>query len=805
MAKVSINTYYRTALDIHKSGRLREARKLYADILKLKPNHLESLFMTGQSWYQEKKFEEALDCYNKGLEYQRGNTDFLLQKGKTLIKLNRFEEAKSIFDQLVKANQNDAQILFHAARSLKETGQFDAAIKLYESVLQIDHSHIQALNNLGNLYQQVFDYDKSMYCYNRLIELNDQVAMVYCNKAGLLQKMGKLDEAEGFYHHALMLEPDNALASYNLGVISNRRYNFSQALKWIQKAIKSEPDNHKYLSTYATTLSSLGQKKEGIEILEKLIRTGTRNEEPYTRLARIFISDHENDKAIQLLEPYLEKNTHCYEGMYLLGVLYDLKQMWEKAEMFLNKLDGHPEFELKANLTLQLLYSKLGRMDKYEEMINKVSNLLQKFIQSDRQADEVPVYNLAYYPFDQELVTAVTKKFSQSLIRSVSPLREHLKFKYPSNKEKLKIGYLSPYFKKHPAGVLIQGVLKYHDREKFEVFGYSIDCGEDKINQNIRSLVDHYVELDDLHSIEAANRINDDGIHILVSLAGYNYGMKSEIPALRPAPIQVVCMDWHETMQTDFYDYIFKDESVLTDENRQFFSESIVCLPSSHFFNTELISSGEKLTREELGLPKEVFVFGCLSHPRKFNPSAFKSWVKILKNVPDSVLWLYDGGVGPFRQNVSQAFESKGIDPARIIFCGRTSQQEHIRRMESIDLYLDTPIYNGHTTCLEALWREVPVLTVAGSTVSSRLCSSFLQALDLPDLIAFSEDEYTQIAIELASSKSKIQKLGDHLRSQKKTNDFFQPSALTKRMEEAYLEMWKRYANGDQFADFTIN
>ena len=119
MAKVSIKTYYHAALDLHKSGKLREARRLYADILKVKPNHLESLFMIGQSWYQENKFDEALSYFNQGLKYRTGNIDFLLQKGKTLIKLNRFDEAKVLFDQLINSNKDNPQILFHSARNLK--------------------------------------------------------------------------------------------------------------------------------------------------------------------------------------------------------------------------------------------------------------------------------------------------------------------------------------------------------------------------------------------------------------------------------------------------------------------------------------------------------------------------------------------------------------------------------------------------------------------------------------------------------------------------------------------------------------
>ena len=805
MAKVSIKTYYHAALDLHKSGKLREARRLYADILKVKPNHLESLFMIGQSWYQENKFDEALSYFNQGLKYRTGNIDFLLQKGKTLIKLNRFDEAKVLFDQLINSNKDNPQILFHSARNLKKIGQLEAAIELYERLLQIDTSHIQALNNLGNLYQQVYEYDKSLACYNKLIELDNHGVMAYCNKAGLFQKMGKLDEAGFYYQQALDLDAANALAMYNLGVISNRRHNQEEALQWIQRSIKHSPENHKYLSTYATTLWSLGKQEEAIEILQKLIKSGTKSEEPYLRLARIFISNQENNRAIEILEPYVIDNSYCYEGMYLLGVLYDLKQELEKAEEYLTMVAGHPEFTLKANMALQIIYSKLGRMDKYDEMMSRVTNLLHQFVYSDRLEDEIPIYNLAYYPFDYELITAATKKFSDSLIRSVCPLRDRLNFSYPSTADKIKIGYLSPYFKKHPAGALIQGVLRYHDKEKFEVYGYAINCGHDEINQEIRSIVDHYVELDNLKPAEAAQKINNDGIHILVSLAGYNYGMKSEISAVRPAPIQIVCMDCHETMQTDFYDYVLKDAVVLNEENRGYFNESIAYLPPSHFFNTELTPSDKMVSRKDYGLPEGAFVFGCLNHPRKMSPLIIRCWVQILKRTSDTVLWLFHGGIQQFQENIYQVFAREGIDTDRIYFCGRESQKDHIRRMELIDLFLDTPFYNGHTTCMEALWMDIPVLTLRGKTVSSRLASSFLHALNLTRLICESEKSYVERAIELARDKTSIDELKHFLNSQKTENDFFNPKVFTEKLERAYKTMWEVHKSEKDPSDFTIN
>ncbi|WP_420315643.1 tetratricopeptide repeat protein [Ekhidna sp.] len=804
MSRVSINAYFKLALDLHKSGKLPQARKIYQEVLNIDPKNLDSLFMIGQSFYQEANFEMALEYFDKLLTIEASNVNFLLQKGKTLIKLGRHEEAKLLFGEMIKAYPTNPSVLFHSARNMKAMGQYESAIELYNKVIKLEPENKKALNNLANAYQQVHDYKNSMQCYDRLITLDQNFIMAHCNKAGLLQKMNQLVDAERLYHDVLEIDKSNAIAMYNLGVIHNRRFEYKQAIGWIEQSIKYSPNNHKYLSTYAHTLYQLGKKVEAISILRKLIETGSVKEEPYLKLARIYMSEHQLTSVIELLEPYIHKNPYSYEAICLVGTVYDLTQQFEKAENCLTKINHHEEFALRANLILQLMYSKMGRMDMYEEMIERISVLLKKFITDERPDNEIPIYNLTYFPYDADLVTKATKRFSENLVNSIRPLRVRLQFKYEPKKQRIRIGYLSPYFKNHPAGQLVKDVLKNHNRERFEVIGYAIDGGTDEVNAEFRSLVDEYKELGNMKVSDAAKIINDDGVQILVSMAGYNYGMRSEIPALKPAPIQVICMDCHETMQADFYDYVFKDEVVLTEENRTNFSESIALLPPSHFFNTELIPSKNRLDRSTYGLPSDEFVFGCLNHPRKLNPWAIEAWAKILKQVPKSVLWLYDAGIDSFKTNIRDLMENEGVDASRILFCGREYQKDHYRRMELIDLFLDTPIYNGHTTCLEALWMSVPVLTVQGKSVSSRLCSSFLVAMNIKEMICQSMEEYVNKAVSLAQNQKDYQKVKNEFIRSRESSPFFDLKVLTKNMEEAYVKMWDKYEKGESPSDFKI-
>lgn len=805
MKGVSIHTYYQTAVDLQRTGKLSEARRLYLDILSVHPNHFESLFMIGQSWFQERNFDKALDYYEKCLKVQPSNAAPLLQQGRALISIRKLEEAKLVFKKLLEQDNTNPQVWFHTARNFKELGDFEGAIQAYNELLKLDPNHKQGLNNLGNLYQQVFDYSKSMKCYDILFELEGPTAMTYCNKGGLLQKMGQLDEAEKLYKSALEIAPQNPMAFYNLGLIQSSKYNHKKALDLLEQAISLTPENHKYLSTYATTLRDLGEKKQAMDLLQKLVLAGSKSEEPYLKLAKMFMSEAKKEQAVQLLESYLERNPYSYEAYYILGIAYEQLNNLERAEAALHKIEDHKEFSLRVILTLLLLYAKMGRMDRYDQLLLKVESQLRNFLQSERFEDEIPVYHLAYFPLDLNLKAEVMAKFSSSLMHRVRPLRDKLDFKYQAKKGRIKIGYLSPYFHKHPAGVLIQDILKNHDKEKFEVYAYGINCKRDEVNLEIRPMVEHYTDIGELSTEQAGTKINNDGIHILISLAGYNLGMRTEIPALKPAPVQVVCMDNHESIQGDFYDYVFKDDVVITEVNKQFFSESIIKLPPSHFFNSVLQPSKNGVTRGEFDLPEEGFVFGCLNHPRKLTPSAISAWMHILSADEDSVLWLYDAGIEVFRENVWKIASEYAIGSHRIIFCGKVGNKDHYRRMELMDLFLDTPIYNGHTTCLEALWMGVPVLTIQGESVSARLCSSFLVAVGMEQLICETTEDYVRKALHFYNNKQEVQSLKEHLIKAKGESDFFDPKVLTRRMEKAYELIWGRYERGERPSDLTID
>ena len=263
-------------------------------------------------------------------------------------------------------------------------------------------------------------------------------------------------------------------------------------------------------------------------------------------------------------------------------------------------------------------------------------------------------------------------------------------------------------------------------------------------------------------------------------------------------------MGYNETLQSDFFDYAFGDRVAFTEENRKYFNESIAYLPPSYFLNAEMIPSDKKVTRSDYGLPQKGLVFGCLNHPRKLSHWVVNAWFDILKEVPDSVLWLYQANQGIVESNLKKMATEAGVDPNRLIFCGKEYYRDHYRRMELIDLFLDTPVYNGHTTCLEALWMQVPVLTIQGKSVSSRLCSSFLHSIGMPEMVASGMEEYVIKAVSLAEA-AELHRLREQLKSARQKASLFKIPHLVERLETTYERMWLQYEKGARPEDIYVD
>jgi predicted O-linked N-acetylglucosamine transferase (SPINDLY family) len=336
-----------------------------------------------------------------------------------------------------------------------------------------------------------------------------------------------------------------------------------------------------------------------------------------------------------------------------------------------------------------------------------------------------------------------------------------------------------------------------HDESKFEIFAF--DNGWDdgsEYRQRIMGAFSNIFDVTRLSDLDAANLIQQNEIDILVNLNGFFGFARQGIFSYKPAPIQVNYLGFPGTIGINYMDYIIADKVVIPEESKIHYVEKLVYLPNSYQANDDLRKiSDRKFSKAELGLPEDAFVFACFNNNYKITPTIFDSWMRILSLVQGSVLWILADNSMAKDNLIKEAF-ARGIDSCRLVFAERLPIAEHLARHDLADLFLDTLPYNAHTTCSDALWAGLPVLTLMGHTFPGRVSSSLLSAMGLSELITYTQGEYEAMAIDLAMNPKKLADIKLKLTNNRFTAPLFNTPAFTKNLEAAYIKMYAHYQAG---------
>jgi protein O-GlcNAc transferase len=373
-------------------------------------------------------------------------------------------------------------------------------------------------------------------------------------------------------------------------------------------------------------------------------------------------------------------------------------------------------------------------------------------------------------------------------------------------KPKLTIGYLSADFHEHATAYLVTELLEKHDRERFTVVGYSFGPDDSSpIRRRVVDACDRFVDVQADSFAQSAERISADEVDILVDLKGYTQFARSQILALRPAPIQVNYLGYPGTMGAPFMDYILVDDFIVPADQQPFFTERLVHLPGCYQVNDSRRAIAARTpSREECELPETGFVFCSFNNSYKITPAMFDVWMELLNEVPGSVLWLLEGN--PFvPANLRLEAEARGVPGERLVFAPRLSLAEHLARHRLADLFLDTFPYNAHTTASDSLWVGCPVLTRSGATFASRVAGSLLRTIGLPELIATGFDGYRELALCLARDPDRLSVLRARLESNRRISPLFDGGQFARNVERAYLTMREVYNSGEPPRGFAVS
>jgi protein O-GlcNAc transferase len=367
----------------------------------------------------------------------------------------------------------------------------------------------------------------------------------------------------------------------------------------------------------------------------------------------------------------------------------------------------------------------------------------------------------------------------------------------------LRVGYLSADFHQHATAVLTAGLFESHDPRGFRTTGYSTGPDDGSpMRSRLQRAFNQFVDCRGWTAAQLASRIRADGIDILVDLKGHTDNARTDVLALRPAPIQVNYLGYPGSMGAPFIDYIIGDRVVTPFDHAADYSETIIQLPASYQINDSLRPITAPPSRAALGLPASEMVFCGFNSAFKLNPEVLDAWSGILRETPGSILWLLAGAddakTDTFAINMRRETSARGIDASRLVFASRRPYAEYLGLFQRADLFLDTWPYNAHTTASDALWAGCPVLTWIGDTFAGRVAASLLLAIGRPELIAPSLNHYIERAIDLAADRPALDRHRGYLSNEGRASPLFNTRMTTHALEAAYVEMAAQYRRGER-------
>jgi len=651
---------------------------------------------------------------------------------------------------------------------------------------------------------------------------NERARELFFKGLGSLEKRDFYNSEQLFYE-TLKFAPRSVPTLNNLAIAQYEQGKIGDATLTAQKVIEIDAEN---IDAYLTL--SICQKdqqlfEEVVKTCEKIISIDATIAEAHCNLGYALGKNRNYEEAIASFDCAIELNPQFAEAYLNLGnALSNLKRYNEAFAAYEKALVLKPDLA-EAWLGLANRHFELGKHDKAARDYAKVldidpsfpfakGNLLhQKMmicdwheVKSLIEEIEVDVASgkLSAEPFGWQGVA----KSERSLQLCANLYNKH---KFPAHlkryretalvkkTEKIRVGYLSGEFLDQATSHLLVGVLENHDHRKFDI--YAFDNGWDdksEIRQRINASVPNIIDISRLSDLSARDLIGDNQIDILVNLNGYFGRSRTGVFAQRAAPIQVNYLGFPGTLGATYMDYIIADEHVIPENNKVFYNEKVVYLPNSYQANDQKKKiSSRVFSRAECGLPKMGFVFCCFNNSYKITPDIFDCWVRILKRVEGSVLWLLESNVTA-AQNLRMEAKGRGINPERLVFAKHFPLPDHLARLALADLCLDTLPYNAHTTASDALWVGLPLLTQIGETFAGRVGSSLLNAIDMPELVTTTEQAYEALAIELASNSAKLRDLKRKLFNRRFSTALFDTRLFTRHIEKAFSAMSDRFQKG---------
>ena len=613
----------------------------------------------------------------------------------------------------------------------------------------------------------------------------------FIEEAEKYEREGDLSKAIHSLKKALQIEPKNYIIQIELGNLCASNKQFEEAAGYFRRSLYQFKDNVDIKNALCFSLTSLGNEyylKSKFQLseacFEEVLEYEKNNWVYYYNLANTQDKLNKISKAYENYQKAIKLNPNDADLWNNNGNSERKLGYLDKAvKSYQNALKIKPDL---FHALVHLTHQKQHMCDWYE--IDQYLQKICSIVQTNAEALISPfafIANPLSSPQDQ---LSCATQWTQNHFKD----RVFTKGKW-KRKNKVRIGYLSSDFKLHPLYFLIRDVIKYHNRNIFEIYAYDASPHENtNERKTLVKLFDYYRDISSLNDEKAVSLINDDEIDIFIDLTGYTNNSRAFIAPQLKNTSTINWLGYPGTMgltqEKPLYDYILADHFIIPENDENYYAETILRLPFAYQPNIENRAHLNQKNREDYGIPENAFVYCAFNQSFKITELIFKAWLTLLEKYPKSILWLTHSNAWSTR-NLKDYANKCGINPERIIFASRAPNDEHIARHALADLYLDTLPYNAHTSASDALSMNLPIVTLKGNTFASRVAGSLLHSLNLDELITENIENYIRCASRLTEDLKYRQDIIYRLNEAKKSSPIFQPQLFVKTLESIYLNL----------------
>ena len=649
-----------------------------------------------------------------------------------------------------------------AAIDSHQAGNHEEAARLYSEVLRTDPKNFGALYLLGFLKVQCRDFEQAERLLEAAISVNPGALDALYNRGRVLLELKRPADALACFDAMLAINPNIHEALFHRATLMCDSNRFEEAIADFDKAVALAPEFVEAWNNRANALAWTGRLEEALISYEKALSLNPSDQRTLNHRA---------------------------------GTLFELKRYGDAARDFASVLNADPEFPYARG---NHLYSRLHCCD-WENLEDEIARAISDLRSGKRVLMPMQAATIVSSPYDLQQCTRLWS--AEQYPPAALPLWQGERYRH----QRIRLAYLSADLHAHATAFLMAGVFEAHDRSRFEATAFSYGPDDrSHMRQRLERAFNRFVDVRGKSDDEIAQMLSQMEVDIAIDLNGHTRNSRPGIFTRRPAPVQVHYLGFPGTLGASCIDYFIADPVVIPKGHASAYSEKIVTLPETYQCNDRFrMIAPATPSRAEMGLPETGFVFCSFNNSFKIRPQMFDLWMRLLKSVEGSTLWLLDDNPEAVH-NLQQEAQKRGVAAARFVFAPRDIPHVHLARHRLADLVLDTLPCGAHTTASDALWAGVPVLTCIGDTFAGRVAASLLHAVGLPEMITHTLDDYEALAVKLAREKSALAAITRKLRDNRDTHPLFDTLRFTRHLEAAYTQMWERAQRGEAPDHFTV-